>query len=758
MHPAHHQQDRPGSSGRLAAGDRLRQAGCGLALAAGALLSLATVLEPDPGHLEPLNDAGAACQERRWFADTDRDGHGDPAVSSTACTIPLGWVAFGDDNCPDAYNPDQIDSDGDGAGDACDVAVRSCDDLSEGGSAYALLGVADDGAATVVSELAADAAVYGERAVRVVTQSGSSAGLRIALVGSALFDASPFTHLLLAVWGHNSNTPAWQEPGPTLVLEDAAGRRRRLAPARQQLGEEGAGWQRLRVPLAGSAAWRASGDSVDMARLRAVEIRADTWGAGFVLDLDGVAFGGADTSCAYRCPATCNGRGECDLASLSCRCDLGAHGVLCQDCASGFSLVGDHCQLDRDGDFGSWPNPVSQANSDPWLAVHHDKLRLLRPQVLVLNYANDSTPEGAVQLVDSVLAGFREASRGQGGAGTPQLEYSLARPIVDLRDGVDGRSKPPWGWPYLNSTQYPRTTGGNPGERLFDYAALFTEAYAARYGFADPAQAGRSLPLCELIDRGLVHEVWVISAGDSNDAAMAEVLESKPVYDAVGNRIVGSFDRCAGNGCFGDAVPQCQRMVRIGSINYHRGAGCYLHSQSHGVESTGARLVVPQLSEWFVPFARFDLDRRYGLAVSNLYQLGCNDRDSNGEIEPPCLEYPAPGTAVLHHGTGNLITVQDWDPACGNVHFAPNATWHYETDNPNAVLSSCDDFGRGHGPLGSDALSAVSATSWSQLDPLAPDCGGGFLIWWYQHMPGYVSNQTFVDGRPMLSVWPFLFY
>ncbi len=47
---------------------------------------------------------------------------------------------------------------------------------------------------------------------------------------------------------------------------------------------------------------------------------------------------------------------------------------------------------------------------------------------------------------------------------------------------------------------------------------------------------------------------------------------------------------------------------------------------------------------------------------------------------------------------------------------------------------------------------------WANYEALSPDCGGAFLVYWYQHMPGFGSQQLFDDGRPMLSVWPFLFY
>src|SRR5438105_5368758 len=83
-----------------------------------------------------------------------------------------------------------------------------------------------------------------------------------------------------------------------------------------------------------------------------------------------------------------------------------------------------------------WPNSVSRANSDPWLVANHDRIRQMRPRLLVLNFVNGLKPEAARQKVDALIAALRESSRYHGYA-DPQapvfLDYQVEK-LVDLSD------------------------------------------------------------------------------------------------------------------------------------------------------------------------------------------------------------------------------------------------------------------------------------------------------------------------------------
>src|SRR3954454_10058966 len=104
-------------------------------------------------------------------------------------------------------------------------------------------------------------------------------------------------------------------------------------------------------------------------------------------------------------------------------------------------------------DLTVWPNQVSSANSDDWLIKNHDKIRVMRPRLLILNFANGLSPVKAAEKVDRLIAALRESSRWHGYS-NPQvpafLEYKVFR-SVDLTDQT-----PPAEKLDNNSTHYPR--------------------------------------------------------------------------------------------------------------------------------------------------------------------------------------------------------------------------------------------------------------------------------------------------------------
>jgi hypothetical protein len=111
-----------------------------------------------------------------------------------------------------------------------------------------------------------------------------------------------------------------------------------------------------------------------------------------------------------------------------------------------------------------WPNPVSQANSDPWIAEHHAQLAQMQPRVLVLDFANEFMNESGVlvpagydlqqtvqPLLQEHIGAFTVASQ-YGGYKNPNapafLQYQIVK-IVDLRDSSGA----------VNSANLPVTNG-----------------------------------------------------------------------------------------------------------------------------------------------------------------------------------------------------------------------------------------------------------------------------------------------------------
>ncbi len=391
----------------------------------------------------------------------------------------------------------------------------------------------------------------------------------------------------------------------------------------------------------------------------------------------------------------------------------------------------------------TWPNADSWANSDPWIVEHHQQITQMRPRVLAINYVNARSMEQMDAQLTEMREILAESSRWHGHSdpdAPPFLDYDLAYQ-VDLRD-----AQAPPGWPYNNSTAYPREEP-QQGSWGFDYERLFDADYADLLGIEDPTQPGDNLRLCDAIELGLVHEVWIYGDADVPDVSAAEMLELKPHYDEDGNRLPGAMNRCAGNGCFDDEdVIPCGRSVRVAWFNNTRGPGCFLESVSHAFEGMGRKggQVLPYLSRYFPELAGMQLDDEHGLPFENWYACPYGE---------DCLSYPEPDTVSYAVSETQTGTLRGYDPVCGNVHWAPNARRHYDLSGTDAVRSSCV-----HWRDGSGQTEIYDGSQHAPLTGYAPDCMGPFLVWWRQNLPGRDNTALDDDGAAMLNFWPFLFY
>lgn len=449
---------------------------------------------------------------------------------------------------------------------------------------------------------------------------------------------------------------------------------------------------------------------------------------------------------------TCDEAAAADLVDLSCE-ELEEQGIKDDGFGCGVLPFLPWCSSEEppgegDGIPMAWPNEYSNANSDPWIARNHEFITQMRPRVLALNFVNNKSMEDMRGQLTDMRDIIAESTRWRGyddPAAPTFLEYELAY-TIDMRDAM-----PPAGWPYNNSTLYPRE---EPVEGYwgFDYEKLFSDEYAEYYNIENPQAPGEKLALCDAIELGLVHEVWVYGNADVPDVSAAEVIELKPYYDDQRRRKAGAMDRCAGNGCFDeeDVIP-CGRSIRVAWFNDTRGPGCFLEGVSHAFEGMGRRgsTVLPYLEQYFSEFSGQNLDDDYGVPVNSWYSC---------HYGTDCLTFTGESTVdyAIQNDAGDVIhegSIEDYDPVCGNVHWTPNGRLHYDMAGTDSVRTSCT-----HWRDGSGETELYDGSQHRNYDAVAPDCMGPFLMWWRQNIPGYNNTLIDDDGEAMLNWWPFLFY
>lgn len=392
---------------------------------------------------------------------------------------------------------------------------------------------------------------------------------------------------------------------------------------------------------------------------------------------------------------------------------------------------------DDPNDLTIWPNTTSRANSDSWIADNHDKIRLMQPRILVINFSNEKENEYLLKMLGKIIDAVGESTRYHGYKdphAPPFLKYKVFK-YVDLRD-ADKKVG--------NSSKVPFKAGMKSGFNI-EYNRFFSDEFAKYYEVENKQKPGTYLRLDELVDRGYVHEVWFF-AEHVKDFGAFEVVELKPVYDdqfrKVGNKYVQ-----AGNG--GDPEQKWMgRSLRIGFINPSRGIGCFMESLSHGIEGMANSGAIPYFTKYFKEFAGMNLRQRFPqFKHSSFYALGPNDR----------IDYPDPKTAVIKIGDSTII-LSNYVAYGGNVHFMPNGRFHYDLSNLQKVMSTIEDWRIGSGVNGEDMTTEWSIDAFKKYRDFAPDCMGPWLIYWRQNFPGLDNRQKDDNGKPMKNWWVFLFY
>ncbi len=110
---------------------------------------------------------------------------------------------------------------------------------------------------------------------------------------------------------------------------------------------------------------------------------------------------------------------------------------------------------DDPADLSIWPNRVSRANSDAWLARHHDLIRRMQPRLLVINFSNQARRDHLDRMLDAIIAAWPRAVAITGIkiSERPAFCNTGLFKFVDLRDAGGGMG---------NSTKLPSRQGGAP--------------------------------------------------------------------------------------------------------------------------------------------------------------------------------------------------------------------------------------------------------------------------------------------------------
>jgi hypothetical protein len=408
--------------------------------------------------------------------------------------------------------------------------------------------------------------------------------------------------------------------------------------------------------------------------------------------------------------------------------------------AGGEAPAGDPLALTSD--LTVWPNTTCFRKSEPWIVANHDTIRRIEPRVLVLNFANDVDMDGIRARTEKFIRAQAESTRYHGfkDPKAPACVECKVAKYVDLRD-----TDPPPEKLHTSSSLLPRLSP-QPRDFFCDYHAFFNDDYARRFGFRDPTNPARFLNLRELIEAGLVHELWFYASHDAGWPGF-EATELKQYYDERGQARPGVYGG-AGNGGGKGTMPWTGHSFAVYFFNPHRGTGCQIENFGHHLEGYANHDAIGSLTKYLREYAGLDLDARYGIPIQSFYALG-----GPGDL----VTYPDDHTAKLTAG-GKEYTLAPYVAFGGNVHFPPGARNHYDMGSPVTVKSVLENYRLRNGPDGKDLVTDFTITRTRPYQDFAPDCMGAWVLYWCQGMPGLDNRCLADDGTPLKNWWVYLIY
>lgn len=399
-----------------------------------------------------------------------------------------------------------------------------------------------------------------------------------------------------------------------------------------------------------------------------------------------------------------------------------------------------------------WPNDESSANSDPWIMEHHDQITEMHPRALVIHFANGHSVSDVKNRWDDMVDAMNTGSiyHGYNDPNAKPFVYHELFKLVDLTDKTV-----PTGWTAPNSTKMPRLNGG------IDFSKLYTTDMANLLGVKDPKDSTKTLTFCEMLQKGVINELFIAFNKTGSDGNVPEIIEYKQMYDENDKAKKGQFNPYAGNGWFEPAdLPEakaCGISIRVDFLEMTGNLSGAMHVLGHNFEHIGGAL--PVFKKFFNPVMNMDFDTKFNTPFSDWYGITPNGAAAN------FISYPDQNTAKWScpDGTGcagKSGTMSPYNQGCGNTHYAPNSRNSYDMNNAQQVLTRCEHYGMKDGPDGKDMQTLWNASTVAKYAAKygSDGNGGGWQIYWFQSFPGYNNKATAEDGTKIKNFWPYLYY